>query len=228
MNHGEKFNMLTAIREMPDSGPYMWVFQCDCGLKKIVQHHKVQSGHTKSCGCLRKSALATNRSKRNAESILKQSMSLKMSYATGKAIANVRTDGSLFGFKGRNRDEILETNRRIGDEAIGIPNPPGPSAKGPENMFSKYWQLRTPNMNMIEGWNLNELIRTHAHLFSPSDLNWKGPNCRASRGLRNLFVIKDGKPKAKFWKGWTIGDRREDSPLSSESDSKKLSMRAKK
>lgn len=95
---------------------------------------------------------------------------------------------------------------------IGVPNPPGPSAKGPDHWKSKYWVFKAPNQTIIKGWNLNEIVRQHSDLFHPSDLIWKGPDCKASKGLRRLFEMKkDGSmPRTLSWKGWTIGDRRDE------------------
>ncbi len=35
-------------------GKILWLCQCDCGEEKIVQSGHLKSGHTQSCGCLRK------------------------------------------------------------------------------------------------------------------------------------------------------------------------------
>lgn len=37
---------------------FKWAAQCFCGTLFIVQRNKVVSGHTKSCGCLRKAESA--------------------------------------------------------------------------------------------------------------------------------------------------------------------------
>lgn len=47
------FNRLTVISE---DGASHWVCKCMCGTIKRIQRSHVQSGNTKSCGCLRREA----------------------------------------------------------------------------------------------------------------------------------------------------------------------------
>lgn len=52
---GDKYNLLTVIRESSkrgSSGIKFWICQCECGNIKEIRGDKLQSGHTKSCGCL--------------------------------------------------------------------------------------------------------------------------------------------------------------------------------
>lgn len=49
---GIRFHRLLVIR--PEADGYL--AQCDCGTRKIVARRNLVSGHTKSCGCLRKQA----------------------------------------------------------------------------------------------------------------------------------------------------------------------------
>lgn len=51
---GKTFGMLTAIKEQSGLKNHSWEFSCTCGVVKIIQKGNVISGHTKSCGCLRK------------------------------------------------------------------------------------------------------------------------------------------------------------------------------
>ena len=92
--------------------------------------------------------------------------------------------------------------------------PPGPSAKGPDHWKAKYWIIKTPDNEIIHGWNLNELVRTHAELFDPADIVWRRSSCKAVKGLLRLFEMKkDGSgPRTLSWKGWMIGDRRDEEP----------------
>lgn len=52
---GQKYGRLTALYhtdiKRAGSGTY-WMFQCDCGNKKILRSNVVRSGKTLSCGCL--------------------------------------------------------------------------------------------------------------------------------------------------------------------------------
>lgn len=52
---GQKFNMLTAIREHGHDkrGKTLWEFRCDCGKTVINLRTCVVNGITKSCGCLK-------------------------------------------------------------------------------------------------------------------------------------------------------------------------------
>lgn len=51
---GLKYNMLTIIElaGRSKSGKLLWLCACDCGNSTIVQSDNLNSGHTKSCGCL--------------------------------------------------------------------------------------------------------------------------------------------------------------------------------
>jgi hypothetical protein len=104
----------------------------------------------------------------------------------------------------RDREKMLEINRRIGKQKIGKENPPGPSAKGPDHWKSRYWKIKGPNGVILEGWNLNEIIRQNADLFASGDVIWRKSKCRAAKGIRDLFQPgKDGVTKVHEWKGWT-------------------------
>jgi hypothetical protein len=52
---GQKFNRLTVIAAAEKkNGKVQWFCRCDCGNEIIVNQYKLISGHTKSCGCLKK------------------------------------------------------------------------------------------------------------------------------------------------------------------------------
>lgn len=53
---GQRFNRLVVIEECGKSkyGHVLWRCQCDCGEERIVEGKSLRSGHTKSCGCLKK------------------------------------------------------------------------------------------------------------------------------------------------------------------------------
>lgn len=53
---GDKFGRLTAIKfdHRDKRSNQYWIFQCDCGNKKVLCVSEIKKGHTKSCGCLRK------------------------------------------------------------------------------------------------------------------------------------------------------------------------------
>lgn len=56
VNKGEKYNRLSAIREVIKTHKqhrrYLW--KCDCGIEKEIDLIAVKRGNTKSCGCLLK------------------------------------------------------------------------------------------------------------------------------------------------------------------------------
>jgi len=54
---GTRFGRLVVLR-VAGRGPTRWECVCDCGALCIAIGHKIKSGHTKSCGCLRKETIA--------------------------------------------------------------------------------------------------------------------------------------------------------------------------
>lgn len=48
---GQRYGMLTCIKQVA-SKPPQWLFRCDCGDEKVINHHQVRYGGVKSCGCL--------------------------------------------------------------------------------------------------------------------------------------------------------------------------------
>jgi len=60
---GQKFNMLTVIKEVPKIGKDIkWLCKCDCGNESTVTTDHLKSGHSKSCGCY--SRIATSKAKK--------------------------------------------------------------------------------------------------------------------------------------------------------------------
>lgn len=52
---GERYGILTVIKEVAQIGTKRrWLCRCDCGNETIVKMDSLRSGHTESCGCLRK------------------------------------------------------------------------------------------------------------------------------------------------------------------------------
>lgn len=53
---GQRFGRLTIIKRVYNSkdGRVQWLCRCDCGNKTIVKSISLQSGNTRSCGCLYK------------------------------------------------------------------------------------------------------------------------------------------------------------------------------
>lgn len=56
---GKKYNRLTVISRAENEGTRAsWNCLCDCGNKIILNGKKIRSGHTASCGCIRKERTA--------------------------------------------------------------------------------------------------------------------------------------------------------------------------
>lgn len=55
-NPGNVYNKLTLVKEVgvDNQGKILWKCLCDCGNEKIMSVAFIKSGHSKSCGCLRK------------------------------------------------------------------------------------------------------------------------------------------------------------------------------
>lgn len=53
---GQRFGRLTIVKRVENSntGLTRWLCQCDCNKQTVVASGHLKSGHTKSCGCLRK------------------------------------------------------------------------------------------------------------------------------------------------------------------------------
>ncbi len=51
---GKKYNKLLAVKfiEKTSNSYFKYEFLCDCGIKKILYRHQVDSNHIKSCGCM--------------------------------------------------------------------------------------------------------------------------------------------------------------------------------
>lgn len=54
---GQTFNRLTVIRWDHKKGHNFWLCLCACGNEVVVEQSKLKSGHTKSCGCIKKERL---------------------------------------------------------------------------------------------------------------------------------------------------------------------------
>ncbi|WP_088816356.1 MULTISPECIES: AP2 domain-containing protein [Listeria] len=63
MKIGEKYNKLTVLEKLNEfsgkSTNRLWLCRCDCGNLVKTTGYKIQSGHTKSCGCLVKETAAS-------------------------------------------------------------------------------------------------------------------------------------------------------------------------
>ena len=72
---GKKFNHWTVLERAKNdkSGNAMWLCECDCEqhIQKIVKGSSLRSGHSKSCGCLKKQ-VAAELGRNNAKNLLGQ------------------------------------------------------------------------------------------------------------------------------------------------------------
>lgn len=71
---GKRFGRLVAVEVSGrnSTGHYMWLCKCDCGNEKRVGASKLASGHTTSCGCLRKELAAVQGERYRNEQRMKQ------------------------------------------------------------------------------------------------------------------------------------------------------------
>lgn len=58
---GKRFGKLVASRRRRDG---KWLCECDCGKRTVVYRGALTSGHTQSCGCLRREQSGNSRTKR--------------------------------------------------------------------------------------------------------------------------------------------------------------------
>ena len=58
---GKRFSMLTITGYAgKEDGQHLWRCKCDCGKETVVRQTNLQSGKTKSCGCLQEKQLLEN------------------------------------------------------------------------------------------------------------------------------------------------------------------------
>lgn len=175
-------------------------------------------GRKKLSAALKKKWASGTRKLNHPETRKKQSLAMRKAIDEGRYSPRVftqedRTKAALTRNSKTEHEKKL-VGARISAANTGKEMPPGPSAKGPDHWKAKYWILKTPGQEIIHGWNLNELVRTHAELFDPADIVWRRSSCKAVKGLLRLFEMKkDGSgPRTLSWKGWMIGDRRDEEP----------------
>ena len=76
---GQKFNHWLVIERAPNnkSGDAMWLCECDCEAhtRKIVKGSSLRSGHSKSCGCLKKKTAAET-GRKNTKDLVGQTFGL--------------------------------------------------------------------------------------------------------------------------------------------------------
>ena len=61
---GQRHGRLTVLNrtENGNRGQTRWLCRCDCGGEKTIQADHIRSGHTRSCGCLRREVTRKRRS----------------------------------------------------------------------------------------------------------------------------------------------------------------------
>lgn len=219
----DKYNLLTVVREVEKNkhGKRRFVFLCDCGNETVKLLTPVKRGDTKSCGCyakspeyreklskaLKKKWKSGTRVPNGPDGYIKSSLKHKANHESGRSNYNITKESCSRGGKTVTQKQ-LDSAKIRGIAKIGIPMPPGRSSASPEHWHARYWELKGPDHQIIEGLNLNDLVRKNAHLFKPEDIVWKNHRCRATKGISNLFEInKNGDLKNHSWKGWTIGDK---------------------
>lgn len=105
------------------------------------------------------------------------------------------------------RPEVIAKARaKAAATMAGRPQPPGPTGRGVNNQFAKHWKFVKRERGLIlEGKNLNQLVRDHADWFELDDLKEYGATGpRGAVCLRNLGRARtDHAGIRRFWKGWT-------------------------
>lgn len=91
-------------------------------------------------------------------------------------------------------------NRLVGDLLKDKPRK-GLCAKGPQHPCAKFYIVRGPDGVVHSFTNLNEFVRRHSRFFLAEDLQWKRGQCRAAKGINQLFNRAKRVPGS--WKGWT-------------------------
>jgi len=140
---------------------------------------------------------------------------------TGATLLTVIKRRTEFGHPadhiGWKRPDTAENNRRPERRAQAARSQPVATAaakispvagRGEANVHAVEWRLQGPDGTAYVVRNLYEFVRANAHLFAPSDVEWKrtggkrgtgGEWCNATAGILN---IKGG--RAKSWKGWRL------------------------
>lgn len=79
---GQRFDRLVTKIRLPSNARWQsrWLCQCDCGKEVVVLAYNLQSGNTRSCGCLHK--------ERTAASHLKHGMCLSATYGSWEDMKN--------------------------------------------------------------------------------------------------------------------------------------------
>lgn len=137
----------------------------------------------------------------------KISEKLKIAHREGRMHV-ITADAGMKGTASRDMEKQKKLAYDLSQKNIGK-EMTGRGAKSPDHHKSRLWIVENKAMGVVlRGYNLNHLVRENSRYFDQDDLNWKKYKCKASRGLRNLFVIKKstGNPASLSWKGWTAVD----------------------
>lgn len=74
--------------------------------------------------------------------------------------------------------------------------------KHSDHKNAKWWKFENKALGkVLEGKNLNQIVRENESLFDPADLKWDTCGCNAVRCLR---LLKNSKKPVNSWKGWMI------------------------
>lgn len=90
---GEKYNNLLVLQFSHKIGyTKYYLCQCDCGNTKIIAGNHILSGHTKTCGCLKKTAII-NRNKTLKRTEKQTKRAIDMGSNSGKMIRQKQIKG---------------------------------------------------------------------------------------------------------------------------------------
>lgn len=146
------------------------------------------------------------------ESRLRAHENIRRTYASGNYKRRDPEEMSKSAREARKRvdyGKLCLANRILGEKRVGTEMAkqtkrgiPSRACKSSDHWKSKWWSIERHDGIVLEGKNLNQLIRENSQYFHPDDVIWNGSKCRASSGIRLLYC---GKPNnTKNWKGWGI------------------------
>lgn len=116
---GRKFGRLTVVRRLKpeevETVQYNWLCQCECGNYVKASANKLKTGHTKSCGCLKREFSIGDKTRTHG---LRKSTRLYHIYATMKQRCNNPNNSQYKNYGGRGIRVCDEWNHKNGFESF--------------------------------------------------------------------------------------------------------------
>lgn len=159
---GDTFPNITLLHEEPpgNRGQARWLCKCICNNEFITTQNNLRSGHTKSCGCLKKS------------------LSIKRSTTHG--LSKTRLYKIYMGMKERCYDSNNHNYIRYGSRGIKIC----------EEWLDDFTVFHTWSINNGYSDNLSiDRIIGHLH-YSPDNCRWTNPTIQARNSTKGQYRNK--------------------------------------